>query len=336
MSTSERGRIPTPADDDPRLAFVYQEAVRGLQHQQYVVESLNTRGGNLIFAPAFATSLLGTKGLSDGVGFWDWIAVSLLFLVGALIVFILWPYYNFTFRFDPEELLAQFVDRDSPATMSAMHRALAVRIKADMTESDSPDHPTHSTHSAAVLDRPAARDPGMARIDWSCGPRLVKNSSARPQVQVARGCAASDEFDGASNRHCALELLVETESEGVRRNPERFDHFRRMRGARRGRDCRHFSACLKPARSAGTSRRAKFESTNRVERRVRSELRISASAELSSCALLLPWPGRLCSGKSCQCSAVRERSRARDERIGCGEGHEPIAARSAIDFLTPA
>src|SRR5687767_8644319 len=29
------------ADDDKRLAFVYQEAVRGLQHQQYVVESLN-------------------------------------------------------------------------------------------------------------------------------------------------------------------------------------------------------------------------------------------------------------------------------------------------------
>jgi hypothetical protein len=27
----------------------------------------------------------------------------------------------------------------------------------------------------------------------------------------AMGCAASDEFDGTSNRHCALELLVETE-----------------------------------------------------------------------------------------------------------------------------
>lgn len=30
-------------DDDPRLAFVYQEAVRGLVHQQNVVESLNNR-----------------------------------------------------------------------------------------------------------------------------------------------------------------------------------------------------------------------------------------------------------------------------------------------------
>jgi hypothetical protein len=131
MSPSEHDTAST-ADREPLLAFVYQEAVRGLQHQQYVVESLNTRGGNLIFATAFATSLLGTRGLSDGVGPWDWIAVSLLFLVGAFIVFILWPYYNFTFRFDPDQLLAQFVDRDSPATMSEMHRVLALRIKTDM------------------------------------------------------------------------------------------------------------------------------------------------------------------------------------------------------------
>jgi len=124
--------VSVSADDDKRLAFVYQEAVRGLQHQQYVVESLNTRGGNLIFATAFATSLLGTRALSDGVGFLDWIAVCLLFLVGALIVFMLWPYYNFTFRFDPEQLLKSFVDRDEPATMSEMHRALALRIKTDM------------------------------------------------------------------------------------------------------------------------------------------------------------------------------------------------------------
>ena len=131
MSSPDQGGTSAPGDDR-RLAFVYQEAVRGLQHQQYVVESLNTRGGNLIFATAFATSLLGTKALSDGVGLWDWIAVGLLFLVGALIVFMLWPYYNFTFRFDPEELLAKFVDRDAPATMSEMHRTLASRIKTDM------------------------------------------------------------------------------------------------------------------------------------------------------------------------------------------------------------
>jgi hypothetical protein len=133
MSMAERPRNATrDDDDDPRVSFVYQEAVRGLTHQQGVVESLNTRAGNLIFTTAFATSLLGTRALADGLGAWDWAALLLLFLVGALIVFILWPYYNYSFRFDPEELLATYVDRETPASLTEMHRTLAIRIKQDM------------------------------------------------------------------------------------------------------------------------------------------------------------------------------------------------------------
>jgi hypothetical protein len=121
------------ADNDARLAFVYEEAVRGLTHQQTVVENMNTRAGSLIFATAFANSLLGSAALSNGLGPWDWAAVALLFGIGGLIVFMLWPYHQYTFRFDPEELLHQYVDAQKPATMSAMHRSLALRIKADMT-----------------------------------------------------------------------------------------------------------------------------------------------------------------------------------------------------------
>jgi len=128
-------------DDDARLAFIYQEAVRGLTHQQGVVESLNSRAGNLIFAAAFATSLLGARGLSDGPGVWDWVAVALLFTVGGLVAFMLWPFYGYTFRFDPEELLRRYVDGDGDGggggdgggtSLSAMHRALALRIRRDM------------------------------------------------------------------------------------------------------------------------------------------------------------------------------------------------------------
>ncbi|MET3595391.1 MULTISPECIES: hypothetical protein [Mesorhizobium] len=129
---TERTVASDLADDDPRLAFIYQEAVRGLTHQQTVVENMNTRAGSLIFATAFANSLLGGAALSNGLGLWDWTAVALLFGIGGLIVFMLWPYHQYAFRFDPEELLNQYVDGDRLATMSAMHRALALRIKADM------------------------------------------------------------------------------------------------------------------------------------------------------------------------------------------------------------
>jgi hypothetical protein len=69
----------------------------------------------LIFAASFASSLLGARALADGAGAWDWIALGLLVAIGCLAVFLLWPYYNLTFRFDPEDL--------SPATStSPSHR----------------------------------------------------------------------------------------------------------------------------------------------------------------------------------------------------------------------
>lgn len=69
--------------------------------------------------------------MSDGLGLWDWVAVALLFGTGALVAFMLWPYYSYTLRFDPEELLSKYVDGDPRATMSAMHRALALRIREE-------------------------------------------------------------------------------------------------------------------------------------------------------------------------------------------------------------
>lgn len=114
------------------LAFIYQEAVRGLVQQQQLVESFNSRAGNLIFATAFATSLLGGQALSDGLGVWDWIGVALLLSIGALLCFMLWPYYNYTFRFDPEVLMERYIGDSDNASLSTMHRTLALTIKADM------------------------------------------------------------------------------------------------------------------------------------------------------------------------------------------------------------
>jgi hypothetical protein len=73
-----------------------------------------------------------TRALSDGLGAWDWAALLLLFLVGAQSVFILWPYYNYSFRFDPQDLLDRYIDREPPASLSEMHRTLGLRIKQDM------------------------------------------------------------------------------------------------------------------------------------------------------------------------------------------------------------
>jgi hypothetical protein len=122
------------AEDETRSAFVYQEALRGLLQQQAAVESLHARAATLIFAASFASSLLGARALGDGVGAWDWIALGLLVAIGSLAVLLLWPYYNFTFRFDPEDLLARYVDVPEPIPMVTIHRELALQIKADWAQ----------------------------------------------------------------------------------------------------------------------------------------------------------------------------------------------------------
>jgi hypothetical protein len=123
--------VPDALDDDPRLAFVYQEALRGLLQQQAAVESLHNRAATLVFAASFASSLLGGLALADGLGFWDWTGIILLLAIGVLAVLLLWPYYNLSFRFDPADLLERYVDSTTPQTMSGMHRELALRIKED-------------------------------------------------------------------------------------------------------------------------------------------------------------------------------------------------------------
>lgn len=86
----------------------------------------------MIFATAFVTSLLGSTALTDGLGFWDWTAMVLLFLIGVLVAFMVWPYRNYAFRFDPEALLDEYVDHKKHVTMSIIYRTLALRIKKDM------------------------------------------------------------------------------------------------------------------------------------------------------------------------------------------------------------
>lgn len=128
---SARPELDGPNADDPRLALIYQEALRGLLQQQAAVESLHNRAATLVFAASFASSLLGGRALADGLGFWDWAGIVLLLAIGVLTAFLLWPYYKLSFRFDPVDLLTHYVDGAAPQTMSGMHRALALRIKDD-------------------------------------------------------------------------------------------------------------------------------------------------------------------------------------------------------------
>ena len=137
--------------EDPRLAFVYQEALRGLTQQQGALESLHNRAATLVFAASFASSLLGSRALADGLNGWDWTAVGMLLAIGALTVVLLWPYYELSFRFDPEDLLDAYVDSEDSASMDEMHRRLALRAKADWRQNGRIVHRLRQTFQVALV-----------------------------------------------------------------------------------------------------------------------------------------------------------------------------------------
>lgn len=116
---------------DPRLELIYSEAVRGLLQQAAAVESLRTRAGTLVFAASFASSLLGGRALADGIETWDAVALALLLGIGLSCVVLLWPYYDFRFRFNPLEMLDRFVDGQASMDLDDMRRDLAIQIEGD-------------------------------------------------------------------------------------------------------------------------------------------------------------------------------------------------------------
>lgn len=94
--------------------------------------ALLNRAGILIFAVSLANSLPGARARNDGVGGWDWIALSSLVGVAALAIVALWPYYIYRFRFDARELIDRYVDGRPSGSLADMHRELALRIESDM------------------------------------------------------------------------------------------------------------------------------------------------------------------------------------------------------------
>jgi hypothetical protein len=118
--------------DDSRLELAYSEALRALERQQQTVREFAARSGNLIYAAAIVAAFLGSIALESGSrNAWSWIAVGALAGVGTLYVVVLWPRWTWRFRFEPQALLEEFVDRRS-TSLDEMRRELIGRIQADL------------------------------------------------------------------------------------------------------------------------------------------------------------------------------------------------------------
>lgn len=124
---------PATSDEDPRYRFVYDEAVRTLDHQEETLDGLRARAGVLLTATSVATSFLGAAALRDtrNNGPWPALAVFLFVVVGLLCVALLLPRGNWRWRFGATELLRDYVEASPPADMNEMFKDLALHLEGN-------------------------------------------------------------------------------------------------------------------------------------------------------------------------------------------------------------
>ena len=115
---------------DPRLQFVYEEAVRALDRQAVRLDDLRGRSATLLGAGSIAGGVLAAESFSGGSGAttWAWIATIAFVLMGLLTAWVLSP-SEWRFTRDAARLHAEWVEPGH--SMDTMYRHLARYLAED-------------------------------------------------------------------------------------------------------------------------------------------------------------------------------------------------------------
>lgn len=118
-------------DEDRRGAYklAYEEAVRGLAHQQSRLDDFRARAGILLSAAAIATSLLGGQALDKGApSLWVWAALACFAGVSALALLLLLP-RSWVFTAVPRRIIRIYIEAEAPLALHMIHRDLALHME---------------------------------------------------------------------------------------------------------------------------------------------------------------------------------------------------------------
>lgn len=121
-------------EHDPSYKLAFDEGGRALDAQERAVNELRSRAGVLIGAAAITTSFFGSKAATGGhLSSAGWGAVTAFALVATAVLVVLWPWRDWEFSASPEDLIATYVETESPATLGEMHRDLALHRSTSYT-----------------------------------------------------------------------------------------------------------------------------------------------------------------------------------------------------------
>ena len=109
--------------------LAYDEAVRGLAHQQSRLDDFRARAGIVLSAAAIATSLLGGQALQRrSPSIWAWVALGCFVGVSALTLLLLLP-RRWEFTAVPRRIIGTYVEAENPLPLPMIHRDLALHME---------------------------------------------------------------------------------------------------------------------------------------------------------------------------------------------------------------
>jgi hypothetical protein len=112
-----------------KLAF--EEGARALDARERAVNELRSRAGVLVASAAVMTSFFGSRAVIGGeLKPASWVAIIAFSLVAATVLGVLWPWRDWEFSADAEDMIATYIETPIPASLAEMHRDMALHRAA--------------------------------------------------------------------------------------------------------------------------------------------------------------------------------------------------------------
>jgi hypothetical protein len=124
---------------DERYKLTYEAASDATNVQHSVLDNLRGRATAMFSATTIVTTLATSVGLlGSGTSLPKWsvyAALGFVIAVGTCAFFILWP-RTWTFGFDGETMIDEYIESSEPLSLSDMYRDMAIYLSRHQADND--------------------------------------------------------------------------------------------------------------------------------------------------------------------------------------------------------
>jgi hypothetical protein len=125
--------MPGHEQPDPRLRFVWEEALRAVEYQRASLTEARARAATILSAASISAAFLAAMALDakGDFGTAAWFGTAAFACAGLTATWVLRPVGNWKFHREVTPLIESYVEGESPADMNEMYRTLAGHLEED-------------------------------------------------------------------------------------------------------------------------------------------------------------------------------------------------------------